>query len=103
MGVASLLAPEPVPYALFNHPRLASVDIDGAFRALAEVSLIAAGEDPDIAESRWTLARVLIAQGRTAEAEPLLRAAIAALEARVTPQHVWLKGARATLASLTGP
>ena len=32
--------------------------------------------------------------------EPLLRAAIAALEAKVTPEHVWLKGARATLAAL---
>jgi hypothetical protein len=43
---------------------------------------------------------VRIVQGRTADAEPLLRAAIAALEAKVTPQHVWLKGARATLAAL---
>jgi hypothetical protein len=57
---------------------------------------------PEIAQSRWTLARVLIAQGRTADAEPLLRAAIAALEAKVTPEHVWLKGAWATLARLTG-
>jgi len=57
-------------------------------------------DHPDIAQSRWTLARVLIAQGRTAEAAPLLRAAIAVLEGKVTPEHVWLKGARATMASL---
>jgi hypothetical protein len=59
-------------------------------------------DHPEIAQSRWTLARVLIAQGRKAEAGPLLRTAIAALEAKVTPEHAWLKGARATLAAFSG-
>jgi hypothetical protein len=42
----------------------------------------------------------MIAQGRAAEAEALLREAIAALESKVTDQHIWLRGARATLAAL---
>jgi tetratricopeptide (TPR) repeat protein len=45
MGVAALLAPVPIPFAIFSHPKLAMVDVDGAFRALAEVSLINTGED----------------------------------------------------------
>jgi tetratricopeptide (TPR) repeat protein len=45
LGVAALLAPVPIPFAIFSHPRLGEADVDGAFRALAEVSLIATGED----------------------------------------------------------
>jgi tetratricopeptide (TPR) repeat protein len=56
---------------------------------------------PAIAQSRWTLARVLLARGQQiTEAKLLLDQSIAALEPRVTPEHVWLKGARATLAEL---
>jgi tetratricopeptide (TPR) repeat protein len=45
MGVAALLAPVPIPFAIFSQPWLGSFDVDGAFRALAEVSLITTGED----------------------------------------------------------
>jgi tetratricopeptide (TPR) repeat protein len=45
MGVAVLLAPVPIPFALFSHPSLRTANVDGAFRSLAEVSLIATGED----------------------------------------------------------
>jgi tetratricopeptide (TPR) repeat protein len=45
IGVAAMLASVPIPFALFSHPSLAAVDVDSAFRALAEVSLIATGED----------------------------------------------------------
>jgi hypothetical protein len=72
----------------------------GAYLFLREQKLPA--DHPDTAQSRWTLARVLIAQGRNAEAEPLLRGAVTALEAKVTPKHAWLKGVRATLSALSG-
>jgi len=45
MGVAALLAPVPIPASLFSGRRFANADVDAAFRALSEVSLIAAGED----------------------------------------------------------
>src|SRR5262249_49986905 len=43
---------------IFHHPRLASADIDGAFRALAEVSLVATGED-DRGEGTFTVHRLV--------------------------------------------
>ena len=69
MGVASLLAPVPIPYSTFRHPRLASADIDGAFRALAEVSLIATGED-EHGEGTFTVHRLVqaVMRDRLAEA-----------------------------------
>jgi hypothetical protein len=45
MGVASWLAPVPIPYSLFDHSYIASADVDSTFRALAEISLIATGVD----------------------------------------------------------
>jgi hypothetical protein len=45
LGVAALLAPVPIPFAIFTHPQLATVLVDAAFRALAEVSLITTGEE----------------------------------------------------------
>ncbi|MGE0023020.1 MAG: tetratricopeptide repeat protein [Hyphomicrobium sp.] len=54
-------------------------------------------DHPEIAQSKWTLARALLALGRPTEALPLLHDSIAMLEAKVTAEQVWLKGARATL------
>jgi hypothetical protein len=69
LGVAALLAPVPIPFAIFSHPGLGSADIDGAFRALAEVSLITRGED-DRGNGTFTVHRLVqaIMQERLAEA-----------------------------------
>jgi tetratricopeptide (TPR) repeat protein len=69
MGVAALLAPVPIPFAIFSHPRLGSADVDGAFRAFAEVSLIATGED-DRGNGTFTVHRLVqaIMRDRLAEA-----------------------------------
>jgi tetratricopeptide (TPR) repeat protein len=70
-------------------------DIEGAAAAAARsLALQIAklpGDHAKIAQARWTLARVMIAQGRVVEAD------------KVTDEHVWLKGARATLAALSKP
>ncbi len=65
MGVAALLAPVPIPFSLFSHPRLAAADLDAAFRALADVSLIAVDADA----SAFTLHRVVQAIMRERLAE----------------------------------
>jgi hypothetical protein len=44
----------------------------------------------------------MLALGRVGDAEPLLREAVRTLAAKVTDEHVWLKGARATQAELKG-
>lgn len=69
MGVAALLAPVPIHFAIFSHPRLASVDVDGAFRALAEVSLITTSED-DCDNGTFTVHRLVqaIMRDRLADA-----------------------------------
>jgi hypothetical protein len=74
MGVAALLAPVPIPFAIFSHPILASTDVDGAFRALAEVSLIATGED-DRGNGTFTVHRLVQAFMRDRLAETGLSAA----------------------------
>jgi tetratricopeptide (TPR) repeat protein len=58
MGVAALMAPVPIPFAIFSHPRLASTDVDGAFRALTEVSLVTTGED-DRGNGAFTVHRLV--------------------------------------------
>ncbi|MEO0810251.1 MAG: tetratricopeptide repeat protein, partial [Pseudomonadota bacterium] len=45
MGVAAHLAPVPIPFSLFDHPRLGDADLDTAFRTLTVFSLIAADAD----------------------------------------------------------
>jgi tetratricopeptide (TPR) repeat protein len=69
LGVAALLAPVPIPFAIFSHPRLAMVDVDSAFRSLAEVSLIVTGED-NRGNGTFTVHRLVqaIMQERLAEA-----------------------------------
>jgi TIR domain/NB-ARC domain len=69
MGVAALLASVPIPFAIFSHPRLGSADVDGVFRALAEVSLITTGEN-DRCNSTLTVHRLVqaIMRDRLAEA-----------------------------------
>ncbi len=57
-------------------------------------------DHPEIAQSRWTLARVRLAQGREGEGKSLLYQAIEALQAKVTDEHIWLKGARTALRDL---
>ena len=71
-----------------------------AQRALALRCANLPADHPEIARSRWTLARVLIARGEAVQAEPLLRQAIAALEAKVAEGHAYLEDARQTLAGL---
>jgi tetratricopeptide (TPR) repeat protein len=56
------------------------------------------------ARIQWLLARALMAQGmspeRESEAKELLHDAIATLQRKVAPEHVWLDGARRTLREL---
>jgi tetratricopeptide (TPR) repeat protein len=73
LGVAALLAPVPIPFAIFSHPRLGSADVDGAFRALTEVSLIIIGED-DRSNGTFTMHRLAQATMRERLAEARLTA-----------------------------
>jgi hypothetical protein len=68
LGVAALLAPVPIPFAIFSHPQLAMIDVDDAFRALAEVSLITTGED-DRGSGTFTVHRLVqaVMQDRLAQ------------------------------------
>jgi ATP/maltotriose-dependent transcriptional regulator MalT len=79
-------------------------DIEGAEEAAEQALAVRTAklpvDHPDIAQSRWTLARVRLAQGREGDARSLLLQAIETLQAKVTAGHVWLKGAQATLAKL---
>jgi NB-ARC domain len=72
LGVAALMAPVSIPFAIFSHPQLATVDVDGAFRALAEVSLIAVGED-DRGNGTFTVHRLVQATMQERLAKSRLR------------------------------
>jgi tetratricopeptide (TPR) repeat protein len=73
MGIAALLAPVPIPFAIFSRPRLGTADVDGAFRALAEVSLITTGED-DLGNGTFSVHRLVQAIMRVRLAEAGLTA-----------------------------
>jgi tetratricopeptide (TPR) repeat protein len=67
LGVAALLAPVAIPFAIYSHPRLGSADVDAAFIALAEVSLITIGKD-DHGSGTFTVHRLVQAVDRLANA-----------------------------------
>jgi tetratricopeptide (TPR) repeat protein len=90
MGVTALLAPVPIPFAIFSHPRLASADVDGAFRALAEVSLISTGVD-DRGNNTFTVHRLVqtIMKERLADAGSCADLGIDLLATRVRDDALW--------------
>ena len=72
-----------------------------AIEALSHRKARLFSSNPEIAHSLWTLARVMIGQGRSKEAEDVLGQAIDILQGKVSENHVWLRGARNTLAKLS--
>jgi len=66
-------------------------------RALAIKEKLLGAASPDVALTRNNLGKLLTNMGRSAEAVPLLEAAVVALETRLPPGHPHLSAARENL------